>query len=243
MKSKEKIIKSPLHVRIKISSRAKRLGLRVDSKEGGFLLNVPQLIFQRRDFQKNIDRFLLDAQPWMAKQNSTARQCIVLKPDLKIPFQGRETKLVQLKQIGPCSTVHIGDEIQVSGPKHFFHQQLVAFFRKKSGSVFKDTCINFANKLPKTVLKKPILFQRFSIKDTKSRWGSCSSRGSISLSWRLILAPEKVARYVCIHEVCHLLEMNHSTKFWALVEHFDPDFKEHRAWLKTHGRELHIYDD
>lgn len=84
-------------------------------------------------------------------------------------------------------------------------------------------------------------FQRISLKDTTSQWGSCSAEGNLSFSWRLIFAPREVARYVVIHEVCHLLEMNHSPAFWNLVKSLDPHFQKHRKWLKQHGKKLHAY--
>jgi predicted metal-dependent hydrolase len=73
-----------------------------------------------------------------------------------------------------------------------------------------------------------------------SRWGSCSSSGSINYNWRLIMAPPHVLDYVAAHEVAHLVEMNHSAAFWATVERTLPDMEKGRAWLKAHGRELMV---
>lgn len=80
--------------------------------------------------------------------------------------------------------------------------------------------------------------QKVRIKNVKSRWGSCSSLGNINLNWRLILAPEKIARHVIIHELCHLKHPDHSPDFWAFVSRFDPDYKIHRKWLKENSRSL-----
>jgi predicted metal-dependent hydrolase len=77
-----------------------------------------------------------------------------------------------------------------------------------------------------------------TIRDTRSRWGSCSSRGRVSLSWRLAMAPSAVADYVVVHELAHLREMNHSKAFWAVVASVAPDYKEPKAWLRRHGDEL-----
>jgi predicted metal-dependent hydrolase len=74
-------------------------------------------------------------------------------------------------------------------------------------------------------------------RDTRSRWGSCSSDGEIMLSWRLIHAPVEVARYVIIHELAHRTHHNHSSHFWKLVAQYDPAYKLHRGWLKRHGHE------
>jgi predicted metal-dependent hydrolase len=82
---------------------------------------------------------------------------------------------------------------------------------------------------------------RINIRDTKSRWGSCSGRGNLSFSWRLIFAPEWVIDYVVAHEVAHLAEMNHGPRFWRLVESLSPDSAAARAWLKRHRSRLFSY--
>jgi predicted metal-dependent hydrolase len=80
--------------------------------------------------------------------------------------------------------------------------------------------------------------QAIRIRDTKSSWGSCRRNGTLTFSWRLLLAPREVAEYVSFHEICHLKEMNHGPKFWKLVEGFCPDHKKHRKWLRTEGKML-----
>ncbi|HEY1479071.1 MAG TPA: SprT family zinc-dependent metalloprotease [Gaiellales bacterium] len=77
-----------------------------------------------------------------------------------------------------------------------------------------------------------------AVRDPRTRWGSCSSRGQLSFSWRLVLAPPEVLRYVAIHEVCHLVEPNHQPAFWALVDRLMPDWRAHRLWLRRHGSTL-----
>ena len=79
---------------------------------------------------------------------------------------------------------------------------------------------------------------RVSVRDQRSRWGSCSSRGSIALNWRLLLMPIAVRDYVLWHELMHLRRADHSPAFWRLVEKVCPDYRAARAWLQTHGREL-----
>ena len=80
--------------------------------------------------------------------------------------------------------------------------------------------------------------QRVQIRDQRSRWGSCSTRGTLSFNWRLVLAPFDVLDYVVVHELCHLLEPNHSRRFWKLVEQRRPDWRAQRDWLHEHGPEL-----
>lgn len=77
-----------------------------------------------------------------------------------------------------------------------------------------------------------------TIRDQKSRWGSCSSRGTLSFNYRLIFAPPRVLDYVVVHELCHLTHMNHSKDFWNMVATVMPDYKIYKNWLKEHGQEL-----
>lgn len=84
-------------------------------------------------------------------------------------------------------------------------------------------------------------FRRIAIRDQRTRWGSCSSRGTLSFNWRLVLAPLEVAEYVVVHELCHLREPNHSPRFWELVAAARPGYREQRRWLAEHGWELQAY--
>lgn len=81
-------------------------------------------------------------------------------------------------------------------------------------------------------------FARIQVRDQRTRWGSCSSRGTLSFNWRLALAPHEVLDYVVVHELCHLREPNHSPRFWRLVESRRPGWREQCAWLREHGAEL-----
>ena len=81
-------------------------------------------------------------------------------------------------------------------------------------------------------------YARIQVRDQRTRWGSCSTRGTLSFNWRLALAPHAVLDYVVVHELCHLREANHSPRFWGLVESRRPGWREQRAWLREHGAEL-----
>lgn len=81
-------------------------------------------------------------------------------------------------------------------------------------------------------------YRTIRIGDPKTRWGSCSSNGTLSFSWRLMLAPPRVLDYVVIHELCHLTYMDHSREFWEKVASIDPDYKEHKKWLKENEEKL-----
>jgi predicted metal-dependent hydrolase len=83
-----------------------------------------------------------------------------------------------------------------------------------------------------------VSFRRIDVRDQRTRWGSCSTRGTLSFNWRLALAPLAVLDYVVVHELCHLRELNHSPRFWRLVESRRPAWRDQRAWLREHGPEL-----
>ena len=86
-----------------------------------------------------------------------------------------------------------------------------------------------------------VRYARITLRDQRSRWGSCSSKGALSFNWRLVLAPHDVLEYVVVHEVCHLVEHHHGPAFWKLVEQRRPSYREPKAWLDTYGWELLAY--
>ena len=88
---------------------------------------------------------------------------------------------------------------------------------------FNKTCNEYSQKID-------MPFSKISIRDPKSRWGSCSHKGEIIYNWRIILAPHRIVDYVVVHELCHLLEHNHSPKYWRQVERYTPDWKNCRNW-------------
>ena len=95
-------------------------------------------------------------------------------------------------------------------------------------------CMEFSERLGSRVRK-------ITLRDTRSRWGSCSNDAKLMFSWRLIMAPEDVLAYVAAHEVAHLKHMNHSKDFWETVEYLFGSYKKERAWLKQNGPSLHRY--
>jgi predicted metal-dependent hydrolase len=86
-----------------------------------------------------------------------------------------------------------------------------------------------------------VRYGRITLRDQRSRWGSCSSKGTLSFNWRLVLAPHDVLDYVVVHEVCHLVELHHGSAFWALVAKRRPAYEESKAWLDEHGWEILAY--
>jgi predicted metal-dependent hydrolase len=86
-----------------------------------------------------------------------------------------------------------------------------------------------------------VQYSRITLRDQRSRWGSCSSKGTLSFNWRLVLAPHDVLDYVVVHEMCHLVELNHGPSFWKLVERRRPHYRESKDWLDEHGWEILAY--
>lgn len=121
--------------------------------------------------------------------------------------------------------------------------------RIPSGEVEDSALVNKHKKYARKIFEaKVAYFQQFTggnytsitIRDQKTRWGSCSGRGTLSFNWRLILAPPEILDYVVVHELCHLTHMNHSKEFWSLVGSVIPDYKIRRKWLKENGHTLRL---
>ena len=115
--------------------------------------------------------------------------------------------------------------------KSEYEKRLEAPYRKAAADYIPKRVAYFAELLDVT-------YGRISIRDQKTRWGSCSSSGNLNFNYRLMLAPPKVLDYVVIHELCHRIEMNHSPKFWKCVESIMPEYRTQRQWLKENGSKL-----
>lgn len=113
----------------------------------------------------------------------------------------------------------------------------IAYFEKKFRQAAKDYIPYRVEYFHKQTGGR---YTSITIRDQKSRWGSCSGRGTLSFNYRLMMAPPKVLDYVVVHELCHLTHMNHSKDFWNMVESILPDYKESKKWLKEHGKELSV---
>ena len=109
-------------------------------------------------------------------------------------------------------------------------QALEGWYRRQARKELTAKSIFYANKLG-------VNFNRIAVKDTSTRWGSCSSKGNLNFNYHLIKMPEEVLDYVVIHEVCRLKELNHSKKYWELVKEFCPEYKSVVKWLKENGKQ------
>ncbi len=124
--------------------------------------------------------------------------------------------------------------IHVSGLPEHLPRRLLDWLKSEARKEIAAQVISFAE----AAGVKP---GRISIRDTRSRWGSCNHRGDLSFSWRLVLAPSFVLAYVVAHEVAHMAELNHGPRFWALVSRLISDVAGAKSWLRRHGAELHRY--
>lgn len=214
-------------VTVKRSALARRISLRVDPARGAVLM-LPQ-----KARLADGERFLLAHRVWLAEKLARLPGRIALDDGATVPLLGVPHPIRHAPQARRGVWVEDG-ALLVSGlPEHVGRR--VADFLKAEA---KRLIVPRANDLAARLGRKA---GRITVKDTRSRWGSCSSVGDLAFSWRLVLAPEQILDYVVAHEVAHLVEMNHSPAFWAVVEDLVGDARAPRRWLKVHGPGLHRF--
>lgn len=179
--------------------------------------------------EKHAIDFLVSKQKWI---ECTFQKCpakVHLKPGDSIEFLGRVVELVHVP--GMRSNKFDGDKILIGGAPEMFERRVRDVVKAE-----------FLIELKKIIRATPREFwpRRIALRDTTSRWGSCSSTGTMSFSWRLVFAPIDVMRYVVMHELAHTKHMNHSAEFWATVrELYGPGVERAKRWLTQNGGELH----
>jgi predicted metal-dependent hydrolase len=127
-----------------------------------------------------------------------------------------------------------GRLICVAGDTAHVNRRVDAFLKREARRDLDAASKRYAEKIGARI-------KRVTVRDQSSRWGSCSTTGVLSYSWRLILAPAFVLEYLAAHEVAHLIEMNHSPKFWRLLARLSPSMERAKTWLDVHGTDLHRY--
>ncbi|MEL7273407.1 MAG: SprT family zinc-dependent metalloprotease [Pseudomonadota bacterium] len=186
--------------------------------------------------EQAVDQFLEKHKNWAAARLSRLPDVTRLQNGAVIPLRGVPHRIMH-SGMGR-GVVSIGMEadgekvIRVFGDPKFLPRKVADFLKRQAKQDLTKRVQVHATALgvkPKSI----------TLRDTTSRWGSCSSTGALNFSWRIILAPPEVLDYLAAHEVSHLREMNHSDRFWAHVEDICPDYKAHSAWLRTHGNALH----
>lgn len=201
--------------------RARRLSLRLSSKELAFVLTHPP-----RTTQRQLDKFFDTCKPWVENQLQKVTQAPSLSPGYILSLYGEEFECV----LDPLRSkpVICKDTKSLRLPRSFSQKDLHSLFKKMA----RETILPLLQKIL-SALEQDV--KTISFRDSKTRWGSCSARKTISLNWRLILLPPEVAHYVCVHEAAHLLHMNHSQDFWKVVSQLCPSYQKHKKWLKTYG--------
>lgn len=153
------------------------------------------------------------------------------------PFAG-ETLIDDTKAADGLACENVTSEMMpllvVRGREEHIGRRLQDWLKRQARADLSTASAHYAKQLG-------LKFRRLHIRDQATRWGSCTSNGTLSFSWRLVLAPPAILNYVAAHEIAHLEEMNHSAAFWALVEKIYPNMEEARQWLNQHGAELHRY--
>ncbi|RUZ42770.1 M48 family metallopeptidase, partial [Mesorhizobium sp. M7A.F.Ca.CA.004.05.2.1] len=181
-----------------------------------------------------VDRFLERHQDWLEQRLAKVPTRPQVRPGIRIPLRGvphrivhepskRGTVTVSRDERGPLLIVH-GDRIHLP-------RRLADFLKREAKKEIEKLVAKHTEALGKRA--KAIRF-----KDTSSRWGSCTSEGNLSFSWRIMMAPSPVINYLVAHEVAHLKEMNHGPKFWKLCEKLCPDTDRCKDWLKRNGGAL-----
>lgn len=218
----------PIPVRLEINPRAKRLILRLDETRREAVAVAPS-----KRHAKEAMRFAADRIDWVAERLGQLPGQVGLADGSEIMLGGRPCRL-SLDGAGRRPTLIPGDPqvLSLPGDPGTLGKRAERYLRKAAREAFDRAVPAYCEQLG-------VGPRRVTIKDTRSRWGSCTSDGRLAFSWRLIMAPPEVLDYVAAHECAHLLEMNHSPRFWAHVARCRPDWKAERAWLRRHGSTLH----
>jgi predicted metal-dependent hydrolase len=218
-------------VRLIVNPRARRIAVRIDPSTREAVAVAPS----SRQANKAA-AFAAERAVWIAHQLAQLPEAAPFRSGAVLPVRGVDVRLrrvdgrapAQLER-GPISRLTIGApdaDIFASRVKRFLMNEAKADFARRITAHAA------------TLKVKPTGLQ---IKDTRSRWGSCTADGVLAFSWRVIFAPPYVLDYLVAHEVAHLIEMNHSPRFWNLVCKCAPDYVRGRNWLRNYGHTLHAY--
>jgi predicted metal-dependent hydrolase len=219
-------------VALRRMAAARRFTLRVSAATGDIVLTLPP----RADLGTATD-FAHRHGGWIAARVARLPETLELAPGIVVPFRGVDH--VVTHRPGARGTAWIEDHprrpllVTAGAVEHCGRR--VRDFLKRHARLDLEAAVAVHSKTLKVRVKG------ITLRDTRSRWGSCSTTGRLNFSWRLILAPPFVLDYLAAHEVAHLVEMNHSVRFWRLVERLCPRTDEAEAWLKRHGAGLHRF--
>jgi predicted metal-dependent hydrolase len=216
----------PVEVHLKRSARARRFSLRVSRLDGKVTLSMPLRAREGEAlaFLKGQEGWLRDT---LQAMPGAARRPVGLGS--VIPVEGRDL----LMSPGSGRGVRVeGDRLLIPGDPATAGPRVAAWLKVLARDRLARASTRYAGLLGRN-------YSALALRDTRSRWGSCSPDGRLMYSWRLIMAPPAVLSYVAAHEVAHLVELNHSPAYWAVVDRIYPGWQAQRAWLHDQGQSLH----
>ena len=208
--------------------RARRITLRLNAGGDGVRLVLPQ-----RTPVREAVAFAERNSGWILKHLEKVPPRIPFTDGAVIPLLG-ENHLVTHDPVARCGVARDGGVIRVSGLAEHLPRRLGDYLKREARAEINTRARDKAARIERRV-------GRISLRDTRSRWGSCSSEGDLNFSWRLILAPEVVLDYVVAHEVAHLVHLNHSQRFWKLAGQLSDDMSGAKIWLRRNSAELWRY--
>ncbi len=214
----------PVPLTVRRSARARRISLRVSQLDGRVTLTLPNGVPESEALE-----FARSREDWIRGHLSARKGEVLVGLGATVPLEGVAHRIVAAS--GRRVVLRDGD-IEVPGDAPA--KRLQSWLRTLARERLVAASDRYAARLGRQ-------YTRITLRDTRSRWGSCSSRGGLMYSWRLILAPPAVLAYVAAHEVAHLGEMNHSAAFWASVERLHGPYKAPRRWLRENGADLHRF--
>jgi predicted metal-dependent hydrolase len=220
-------IPSEIPYTVRRSDRARRVRVNVHAHTG------VEVVLPSRAPERAAAAAVSELRPWIERRLSDAREALArversaaAHPGT-VPYLGRPLELVS--EDGRTRVHRKGERLLV--PAGDARPALERFYRRAARS-------EIAPRLDRATALAGSSYQDLSIRGQRTRWASCSAAGRMSFNWRLLLAPERVLDYVVWHEVCHLQILDHSPRFWALVERHWPGYREDRAWLRQNGATL-----
>ncbi len=217
-------------VNISEAVRAKKLTLRFEPHRHQFKLTIPHKFPQALALQ-----FLESRKDWIAAQYSLKSPLILFQDNEIIPFLGKSLRLKHLNALKTkCQIDSQAELLHIYSASKDIGLTVENWLKLQAKHHINLLATEKANHLKCQI-------RALRIKELRSRWGSCSIRGNLNFSWRLVLAPYEVFDYVVAHEVSHLQEMNHGPRFWHLVNQLSPYVTYSRDWLYQHGWTLHRY--
>jgi len=214
----------PVPLLLRRSGRARRISLRISQLDGRVTLTLPNGTPETEALA-----FAHSKESWIRGHLAARPDDELIRIGLHLPVEGRNRRIVT----APGRRVQLSDD-QIAVPKGRESARLKSWLQ----TLARDRLVESSDHYGASVGRE---YSRITLRDTRSRWGSCSGQGALMFSWRLILAPPDVLRYVAAHEVAHLVEMNHSAAFWALVGRLYGPYDAPRGWLRENGAGLHRY--